>query len=320
MGADAPRRRLAGAALALVAAAAGGCGGAEGDAAPAPEGRRGGLLTVLALEPVATLDPAAARSPVELAIAHATQRPLYSHRPGDPKRMVPDLAGGPPGLAPDGRKVTVAIRPGVRFGPPVGRAVTSGDVKYAIERALARGAGAPGSLYFSDLIGARAFAAGRARDVAGIEAPDDRRLVFRLGRPTGGALAAALSLPLTAPVPPEYAAPLDRRGPGYGQRPVATGPYRARAPAAAGGGPGPIDLVRNPSWERRTDERPAFLDRIRVTPAAGDAAAAAQRVAEGRGVVTAGLPPDGAALAAAARAEREKWTRLVRELGIKPEG
>ena len=29
---------------------------------------------------------------------------------------------------------------------------------------------------------------------------------------------------------------------------------------------------------------------------------------------------DGAALAATARAEREKWTRLVRELGIKPEG
>jgi hypothetical protein len=28
---------------------------------------------------------------------------------------------------------------------------------------------------------------------------------------------------------------------------------------------------------------------------------------------------DGAALAATARAEREKWTRLVRELGIKPE-
>ena len=27
-----------------------------------------------------------------------------------------------------------------------------------------------------------------------------------------------------------------------------------------------------------------------------------------------------AALAATARAEREKWTRLVRELGIKPEG
>ena len=29
---------------------------------------------------------------------------------------------------------------------------------------------------------------------------------------------------------------------------------------------------------------------------------------------------DGPALAAAAREEREKWTRLVRELGIKPEG
>ena len=29
---------------------------------------------------------------------------------------------------------------------------------------------------------------------------------------------------------------------------------------------------------------------------------------------------DGAALAATARQEREKWTRLVRELGIKPEG
>ena len=62
--------------------------------------------------------------------------------------------------------------------------------------------------------------------ISGITTPDSQTVVFKLRRPTGGTLAAALVLPLAAPVPREYALPLDReKVSGYGRKQVATGPY-----------------------------------------------------------------------------------------------
>ena len=47
---------------------------------------------------------------------------------------MPLLASGPPVLSDGGRIVTVHIRHGVHYSPPVKREVTSADVAYAIER------------------------------------------------------------------------------------------------------------------------------------------------------------------------------------------
>src|SRR5205823_3089229 len=64
----------------------------------------------------------------------STQRPLYNYGPKDGPKMVPDLAVAAPDVSADGKTVTVKIRSGVKFSPPVDREVTSADVKYAIER------------------------------------------------------------------------------------------------------------------------------------------------------------------------------------------
>ena len=79
-------------------------------------------------------------------------------------------------------------------------------------------------------------------------------------------MAEALTLPLAAPVPPEYAGPFDRLPRStYGRHQVFTGPYRI---AGAPGGVLPaadaarISLERNPSWDSQGDFRPAFVDRI----------------------------------------------------------
>ena len=92
--------------------------------------------------------------------------------------------------------------------------------------------------------------------------------MFKLRRPTGGTLAAALVLPLAAPVPREYALPLDRaKVSGYGAKQVATGPYMVGSYE-----PGKnITLVRNPSWNAKTDFRPAYLDRIEMPQGNDDA-------------------------------------------------
>jgi peptide/nickel transport system substrate-binding protein len=234
-------------------------------------------------------------------VVRATQRPLLGFSPGDPARPVPDLADALPEVSPDGRTVTVHLRAGVRFSPPVDRAVTSQDVKYAIERGFFRTVvnryvGA----YFADLVGAKLGAAPGAT-VAGIQTPDDRTVTFRLTRGTGRILAGALALPLSAPVPREYALRYDRRQPStYAMHQVATGPYMVeldRHGSAVGYRPGVrIGLVRNPNWDRATDERPAYLDEIEIREGNADPALATRRILRGREMASGDFTPPPAEL------------------------
>jgi peptide/nickel transport system substrate-binding protein len=194
-------------------------------------------------------------------VTRATQRTLMAYPPGDAERPVPDLAAAPPRVSADGRTVTVRIRDGVRFSPPVDREVSARDVKYGIERGFFRTVanGYVGS-YFADLVGARPGAA-PGRTIAGVQTPDPHTVVFRLARGTGRLLAGALTMPLAAPVPREYALRFDRREPSaYGMHQVATGPYMVTADArgrVTGYRAGrSISLVRNPRWDRRPTRSP----------------------------------------------------------------
>ncbi|HEY7632881.1 MAG TPA: ABC transporter substrate-binding protein, partial [Thermoleophilaceae bacterium] len=98
-----------------------------------------------------------------------------------------------------------------------------------------------------------------AKAISGIETPTRYSIVFRLTAPTAALLVQALSLPITAPVPPEFARRYDKANPStYGEHLISTGPYtlaRYRPGVSA-------VLKRNPSWNRRTDWRPAYADEI----------------------------------------------------------
>ena len=261
--------------------------------------RRGGTLTVLTSGDVDTVDAGATYDLFGASVANATQRPLMTYRPEDDRTPVPDLATSPPEVAPDAMSVTVRLRPGVRFSPPVNREVTSRDVKYAIERGFFRTVATPyAGTYFGDLVGARAGAE-PGTVIPGLETPDERTLVLRLTRPRGGLVAAALVMGLTAPVPPEYAAPFDRATRStYGRHQVASGPYMIRNDAqgnAIGYRPGRrIELVRNPNWVAATDIRPAFLDRILISERNLDISRASRRILAGRALVSGnfGAAPD----------------------------
>ena len=86
---------------------------------------------------------------------------------------MPDLAEGDPEIAADGRTVTVKLKPGIMFSPPVSRAVTSADVKYAIERAFTAAVqNGYVQTYFGDVVGAP-DEPGPYKPVRGIETPDD---------------------------------------------------------------------------------------------------------------------------------------------------
>jgi peptide/nickel transport system substrate-binding protein len=279
------------AAAALAAACGGGGGSRDEGKGPDRGPKRGGKLTLLWTNDVQNVDCGGTYYQMDWLLCWSTQRPLYNYKP-DETSMVPDLATGPPRVSADARTVTVKLRDDVKFSPPVDRAVTAADVKYAIERGFfdTVNSGYAG-VYFGDLRGAK-VGAKPGTQIAGLEAPDATTLVFHLTRPTGGVLAAgALALPLTAPVPKEYAAPLDRENPSaYGRKQVASGPYMLETYR-----PGQeVKLVRNPNWLSSTDFKPAYLDEIDNLMGNADTGVASRRVLQGRGMATADFapPPD----------------------------
>ena len=271
------RRVVPAVAAAMALALVVGCGGDDDSEEPAQQGqesqqeaKQGGDLTVLYAADVDNIDPGITYYQYGFNIAYATQRPLYSFKPDDAINPEPDLAEGPPEISEDGKTVTVTIRTGVKFSPPVDREVTSADVKYAIERGFKpQVAGQYVGAYMGDLVGLKPFEDGKADEISGIETPDDNTIVFNLDRPRGAILAGALALPASAPVPKEYAQKLDRRQPSaYGNNQVATGPYMIENDESGeltGYTPGSeIRLVRNPNWKADTDYKPAYLDSITI--------------------------------------------------------
>jgi peptide/nickel transport system substrate-binding protein len=306
-------------ALALAGAVLAGCGG---DSSPggeersnnkgAPvEGKTGGKLTVLWTDDVDNIDCGITYYQMGYMVCYATQRPLYSWRPDDGQTPVPDLAESDPQISQDGKTVTVKIRSGVKFSPPVDREVTSKDVKYAIERGFFDTVqnGYAGA-YFGDIVGAR-IGAKPGTQISGIQTPDDRTIVFTLKRGTGGVLAGALALPLSAPVPEEYARKFDVKQPSlYGQNQVATGPYMI-ANDASGKAVGyeagrRIHLVRNPNWDKATDYKPAYLDEIDMPQGNDDTTVASHRVVDGNAMLTGDFSPPPQVLARVVRDQKDQ--------------
>jgi peptide/nickel transport system substrate-binding protein len=263
--------------VAVLAMVVVGCGGddsdetsATDDSAPQQEAKQGGDLQVLYNGDVDFLDPQQTYYQYGFLVAYATQRPLYSFKPDDAKTPVPDLAESEPEIAADGKTVTVKIRKGVKFSPPVDREVTADDVKYAIERSFMKTVNGPYvGAFMGDLTGVKAFQDGDANEISGITTPDDSTVEFTLDRPRGAILAGALALPASSPVPREYAKEFDAKSPStYQQHMVSTGPYMVENDESGkitGYSPGQeIRLVRNPNWDRATDYKPAYLDSITI--------------------------------------------------------
>jgi peptide/nickel transport system substrate-binding protein len=219
----------------------------------------------------------------------------------------PDLAASVPSVSPDGLTWTFAIKPGIRYGPPLENVtVTAQDFIRSIERLLSPTPGwlPDGWQPFLDsytgnylnlagvIEGAKAYADGKAEHIAGLEAPNEDTLVLHLTHASGN-LGYLLSLPDTAPIPPS---PTDPEAPFgvaqglervYFSHLVSTGPYMiegapeldfSKPPGeqlpASGDGADSLTLVRNPSWDPSTDDlREAAPDRIELVPVKDPAAA-----------------------------------------------
>jgi peptide/nickel transport system substrate-binding protein len=155
-----------------------------------------------------TLDPA---DPVLPFISYATCANLvtYPDKPAPAgSRIVPEVAETIPVPTDGGRTYTFAIRKGFRFSPPSNEPVTAATFKSTLERLANPRAKSVYDYLLSGIVGYRAFAAGRARGLAGVVARG-RTLTIRLSKPDGGflaTLAAGGSCAVPRDTPPDLEA------------------------------------------------------------------------------------------------------------------
>lgn len=288
-----------------VAVAGVGCGGSDStktDTGSTAAAKKGGTLTYLAASDVDYLDPGQTYYTFGFMVSLATNRQLLSFKPEDSTNPIPDLAEAMPTISDDAKTITVKIRKGVKYAPPVSREVKAADFKYAIERAFSKNvpSGYAG-VYFNSIEGAPAAGSGPIKDISGITTPDDNTLVIKLTQPLGPLVVQALTMPIAVPVPKEYAAPFDAKLPStYDQYVAFTGPYMVKndpkTGKLVGRSPGKqIEMIRNPNWNGPDtgDYRPAYLDAITIQEGNDDLASASRRVISGQSMVCcdAGSPP-----------------------------
>jgi peptide/nickel transport system substrate-binding protein len=291
--------------LALVVAA--GCGGGGNKSSTSggasTTGKTGGTVTILdSAGSVDSLDPGYWYYQTDYEeLGQTTQRWLYSWKP-DGTTPTPDIAEGLPQVADGGKTLTIKIKSGIKYSPPLAsRTVTSKDVKYAMERCFLPQVGnGYANAYYTGITGIKDYVDGKAQEITGIQTPDDTTLVLKLDNPVGVlATGAALGLPCTAPVPQDYAAKYDKgKTSTYGEHQVFTGPYMIEGAGSgtvpsSGYQPGKlISLVRNPSWDKSTDFKPAYFDKI-VIKNGSDATVAARQVLVGTSLMSgdAAVPP-----------------------------
>lgn len=215
----------------LVALALSGCGGSS-------SGTEGGTLKATFGSFPDSLDPSLAYTGEGSTAVYDVYIPLltYAHASGSAgSKVIPGLAEAMPKVGDGGRTYTLTLRKGLRYSD--GTPVKASDFAYAIERLFKLNS--PGSPFYTDIVGAEAFAKTKRGGIAGIEADDaSGRIVIHLVKPRG-TFPNELALPFAAPVPAGTPAEDLTAHP-----PPATGPYVISA-AKPGRG---WDYRRNPRW------------------------------------------------------------------------
>jgi peptide/nickel transport system substrate-binding protein len=267
------------------------CGGGGGGKA-----KSGGTLNVLdTAGSVDNLDPGYWYYQTDYQeLYQTTQRALYGWKP-DESKPTPDLAEAKPKVTNGGKTITIKIKSGIKYSAPLqSQTVKTADIKYAMERCFLPQVGnGYASVYYSDIVGVKDYQDNKAKDISGIQTPDDLTLVIKTTVPAGVltfANGGSLGMPCTVPVPKSYAQKYDQgKQSTYGQHQVFTGPYMVENDGKGnltGYKPSQkLNLVRNPSWTKATDFRPAYFDKIQIK-CCSDATVAAKQTLSGQSLLS----------------------------------
>lgn len=246
-------RRHVPAALAMAAAAALALTACSGGGGGDKTGGTGGTLTILTSATQINLDPAKSQNLAITTLGLIERRlTTWDIRPGQPAKVVPDLATDTGTPSDDGKTWTYTLKDGIAFAD--GTPITAQDIKYGVERSFAPELSGGLGYHKSLLAGAEKYEGPYSgKQLDSIATPDDKTIVFHLNAPYGDWPWIA-SMPAFAPVPKDKDDPKT-----YGEKPVATGPYQVGSNTQGTA----LELVRNTHWDKKTDPvRTAGPDKI----------------------------------------------------------
>ncbi|MCH0571388.1 ABC transporter substrate-binding protein [Streptomyces sp. MUM 136J] len=224
--------------------------------------QKGGTVTYEYSDVPDSFDPGNTYYGYMFNLSRLYARPLMTFKPGPGQKgneLVPDLAASA-GVPSDGGKTwTYKLRAGLKYED--GTAITSKDVKYAVERSnFARDVLSLGPNYFQQFLDGGDKYKGPYKDksdagLSSIETPDDTTIVFHLNR-AFQEFDYLVASPQTAPVPKAKDTGVD-----YVKHIVSSGSYKFQSYEEGK----QVVLVRNDNWDAKTDPlRKQYPDKIVV--------------------------------------------------------
>jgi peptide/nickel transport system substrate-binding protein len=209
----------------------------------------GGTLYILSDRSTNAFDPAKSQGLAITSLALVHRRlTSWKTESGKPATVIPDLATDTGRASADGKTWTFTLEDNLLFSD--GTPITSADIKYGIERSFAPAFSGGLGYHKTLLVGGSDYKGPfEGNELASIEVPDAKTIVFQLVRPYGDWTWIA-STPAFAPVPKGKGVE-----PTYEEHPIASGPYQVASYAKGV----EIKLVRNPHWDKATDQARAGL-------------------------------------------------------------
>ena len=192
---------------------------------------------------------------------YSMQLMTYQSCPGTcGNNLVPDLATGPGQVSDNGLVWTYHIKPNVHFEN--GDLVTSQDVKYGIERSMAKDVLPNGPNYYSLFLVGGATYKGPYKDPAGLSSivtPNSTTIQFHLTAPFSD-FDYVVAIPQSTPVEQSWDTG-KYGGANFQLHPESTGPYEFQSYTLNK----QFTLVKNPHWNAATDpQAKQLVDKIVV--------------------------------------------------------
>jgi peptide/nickel transport system substrate-binding protein len=203
----------------------------------------GGTLTILTPQTLINLDPAKSQNLATTTLGLIERRlTTWEIKPGKAAKVVPDLATTTGKASDDGKTWTYTLKSGLKFSN--GKAITSADIKYGIERSFSDQLTGGLGYHKTLLVGGDSYKGPYSgADLPSIATPDAKTIVFHLNASYGDWPWIA-SMPAFSPVPKADDNPTT-----YGNKPVASGPYAVKSNKDGSA----LTLVRNKYWSAKTD-------------------------------------------------------------------
>jgi peptide/nickel transport system substrate-binding protein len=251
-------RARAGAALLALALGAAACGGGDDGKKQSNEGasKKGGQLSILTVGDFEHLDPQRNYVGSALNFGRLIYRQLttYKSEPGDAGlELAPDLATDLGTSSDNAKTWTFTLKAGLKYED--GSPITAQDVKWGVERSMSPLIDAGPQYAKQYLVGGTDYKGPyEGKELASIETPNDKTIVFKLKAPHGD-FPYTVSLPTFSPVPKAKDTKVN-----YDNRPFSSGPYKIDSYQRGKS----ITLSRNANWSQDT-VRKALPDTVKVT-------------------------------------------------------